>query len=140
MRLQRTARSEKHDANLSGLSSVRPTSPKCFGFILFALWGTANLIAWFGPGFIDWAAHIRRDQNNKRIASYYERRVFQSAVDTPAMEIAYLFYRPNSAPSHQSSEVPGEPGQFPLVVFLHGSGERGHDLNRLIPEDRHVSC
>lgn len=116
------------------ISSIRLASRKHFGLLLFALWGTANFIAWFGAGFTDWAACIKRDQYIKRIASYYERRVCQSPTDAPAMELAYLFYKPNSAPGHQSSEVRGDPDQFPLVVFLHGSGARGHDLNRLIPE------
>ena len=42
-------------------------------------------------------------------------------LPAPALSLSYLRYLP---PAYESSDE-----EFPLVIFLHGSGERGTDLN-----------
>lgn len=82
-------------------------------------------------------SHVSFISANEPRAGKQVEQTFQAA-DAPAMTLGYLLYLPeNYAMSNE---------RFPLVLFLHGSGERGNDLSlvkthgppKIVDQGRHL--
>lgn len=82
----------------------------------FALWLTANVLLWFAPNLWDWGRNAVSDWRLRYEASFYETRVSRDH-DIGNLQLPYLFFRPDLNAEQKA----------PLVVVLHGSGERGKD-------------
>ncbi len=104
------------------------------------------LAAIFEPAILAWR---NRPRAGAQVCQQYMVRVGKNAEET---EINYLLYLPRSydeqkgtapflrptnvtrkrvPPSVPAAKIGTAPKKWPLVVFLHGSGERGRDLERV---------
>lgn len=103
------------DANESEASGS-PQNNRLLFMKLFTLWLGTNVLLWFAPGLWKAGKQSLFDWRRERDADHYETRVFDDG-DSSSPRLPYLFFRPDHPANRKA----------PLVLILHGSGERGED-------------
>lgn len=72
------------------------------------------------PAVTKTAADTRGDASDADVATLYEERSIRVAVDGTEVAFRYRLLLPGRSPA-------GSTSRYPLVLFLHGAGERGDD-------------
>ncbi|MEM9368512.1 MAG: alpha/beta fold hydrolase [Planctomycetota bacterium] len=83
---------------------------------LFLVWLAVNVVVWFAPGLWESGQQTLANWRIAQMASHYETRGVALAEQAKAT-LPYLFFRPTLKANEKA----------PLIVVLHGSGERGND-------------
>lgn len=87
--------------------------------LLFFLWVSANLIALAAMSYRE-REEIRAKGVDPDLVGQFESLTYQ--ISTPVYKTPFPFHARLLKP-----DVVEEQRQYPLIVFLHGAGERGHD-------------